>query len=59
LIHGEKDLTVPVEQGEQLYKKGEEGKISFWRMPERGHSDCHYETGFWNRTIDFLQNKIV
>lgn len=59
LIHGEKDVTVPLEQGEKLYKKGKDGKISFWRMPERGHSDCHYETGFWNKTTDFLQNKIA
>jgi len=59
LIHGEKDLTVPLEQVEKLYKKGPSGKVELWKMPNRGHSDCHFEIGFWDKTIEFLQTKLA
>jgi dipeptidyl aminopeptidase/acylaminoacyl peptidase len=58
LIHGEKDITVPLLQGEKLYKKGRKGKVFLWKMPERGHSDCHFEPGYWEKTIDFMKSRL-
>lgn len=58
LIHGEKDVTVPLAQGEKLYKKGKDGKVVFWKLPEKGHSDCHFENGYWEKVIDFMKSKL-
>lgn len=55
LIHGQNDQTVPVEQGEHLYAVSNPDKTEFWLQPDRGHSDCHRETGFWDRIDDFFR----
>jgi len=58
IIHGEKDVTVPLEQGEKLYEKGRKGKVELWRLPNKGHSDCHFENGYWEKVIKFMQPKL-
>ncbi len=58
LIHGEKDVTVPYKQAEKLYRAGKEGKVHLWNQPDRGHSDCHHEKGFWTKVTAFLQENL-
>ena len=58
LIHGEKDVTVPVEQGEKLYANGRKGKVELWRLPNKGHSDCHFEDGYWEKVTGFINSKL-
>lgn len=58
LIHGVKDVTVPVEQGEKLLVKGKKGKVELWKLPNKGHSDCHFEDGFWDKLIGFLNTSL-
>lgn len=53
LVHGEDDQTVAVEQGKRL-KKAAGDKAELWIMPERGHSDCHLEPGFWEKLMEFF-----
>ncbi len=55
LIQGENDQTVPVEQGEHLYAASNPDKTEFWLQSDRGHSDCHRETGFWDRVDRFFK----
>jgi len=55
LIHGEQDQTVPMEQGKRLKKAAGE-KAELWLIPGRGHSDCHFERGFWERVTGFFNN---
>ncbi len=55
LIHGEEDVTVPVEQAEKLFNNAPKGKARLWRIPGRGHSDCNFEEGFWEKITAFLQ----
>lgn len=40
LLHGDKDRTVPLKQGQQLYTALSEPK-EFWRVPGGGHVDIH------------------
>ncbi|MEE4260400.1 MAG: alpha/beta fold hydrolase [Bacteroidales bacterium] len=58
LIHGEKDKTVPITQGEKLFEKGNKDKIELWKLPEKGHSDCHFEEGYWEKVIGFMGSKL-
>lgn len=53
LIHGDKDKVVPLEQAKKL--KQAQPKVDLWIIPERGHSNCHLEDGFWEKVIGFLQ----
>jgi len=53
LIHGEKDKVVPLVQAKEL--KQAQPKVELWTIPERGHSNCHLEDGFWEKVIGFLQ----
>jgi len=53
LIHGEEDVTVPVEEG-KLLAQAAGGRAELWIIPHRGHSDCHLEPGFWERLMDFF-----
>jgi pimeloyl-ACP methyl ester carboxylesterase len=55
LIHGEEDVTVPPEQAEKLLKSGKAGHVTLWKIPGRGHSDCHFEKGFWDKVNSFLE----
>lgn len=53
LVHGEDDQTVPVEQGKRLKAAGGD-KADLWIIKGRGHSDCHLESGFWERLMEFF-----
>ncbi|MBN2614268.1 MAG: alpha/beta fold hydrolase [Bacteroidales bacterium] len=54
LIHGEEDLVVPADEGKKL-KEAAGTKAELWLIPGKGHSDCHLETGFWERLLIFFQ----
>jgi pimeloyl-ACP methyl ester carboxylesterase len=54
LIHGEQDLTVPVEQGQKLKNAGNPQTTQLWVIPGKGHSDCHHHPEFWKRIESFL-----
>ncbi len=55
LIHGIDDKIVPLEQAYQLKKV--QTNIELWTIPNRGHSNCHLEHGFWDKISDFLLSK--
>ena len=55
LIHGIDDDVVPVEEGKKL-KAAAGDKAELWLMPNRGHSNCHQEEGFWERLMKFFQS---
>ena len=54
LIHGDQDVTVPVDQGEKLKKAGNPQTTQLWIIPGKGHSDCHQHPEFWTRVEAFL-----
>ena len=58
LIQGEEDVTVPVEQAEKLKKNAKKEEVVLWKIPGRGHSDCHFEKGFWEKVIAFLEQNL-
>ena len=55
LIHGKEDKVVPLEQGRKL--KNAQPKAELWEIPGRGHSNCHLETGYWDKIESFLFDK--
>lgn len=55
LIHGIEDNIVPLNQGQRL--KFAQPKAELWEIPERGHSNCHLENGFWDKISGFLLEK--
>ncbi len=57
LVHGKEDKIVPLEQGRKLQKAQPKAKL--WEISGRGHSNCHLETGFWERLAEFLQEEEV
>lgn len=58
LIHGTDDATIPLSHAERLKKRSQNGKAELWVIPVKGHSDCHLETGFWNKIILFFNNTL-
>lgn len=58
LIHGAKDETIPVSHLHRLAKAGKEKNIETWEMSDKGHSDCHFEDGFWVKTRTFLKDSL-
>lgn len=56
IIHGKEDRVVPVSEGIKL-KEAAGTKAELWIIPNKGHSDCHFEKGFWDRLFDFFQIK--
>lgn len=57
LIHGKDDTTVPISNAERLLAAGTE-KVTFWAIPGRGHSDCHFQEGFWGKITTFLNKNM-
>lgn len=55
LIHGTVDKVVPFSQGELLLEAANPKQADLWAIQGKGHSNCHYEPGFWNRVLDFLK----
>ena len=55
VIHGAEDAVILPWQGAKLSKAARPGQCDFWLIPDRGHSNCHHESGFWERVDNFLQ----
>jgi dipeptidyl aminopeptidase/acylaminoacyl peptidase len=58
LIHGDADITVPVEQAERLKNAGNPKNIQLWIVPGKGHSNCNHHPEFWGRVEMFLRNSL-
>jgi pimeloyl-ACP methyl ester carboxylesterase len=58
LIHGDKDDTIPLAQGQMLEKAGNAIKTHLWVVPGKGHSDCEIHPEFFGRVEAFLQTAI-
>lgn len=58
VIHGMNDTVVPPDQGEKLHLAARQGQSEAWFIPERGHSDCHHEPGFWDHVDSFFQTQL-
>ena len=58
LVHGDKDVTVPLAQGQALEKSSNSEKTHLWVVPDRGHSDCESHPEFWERVGVFLKKTL-
>lgn len=58
IIHGDNDGVVLPSQGEILHRAAKPGQCEFWRIPDRGHSNCHHEPGFWDKVDAFMQSTL-
>jgi len=56
LIHGTNDKVVPFSQANLILNAANKGQIELWSIKGKGHSNCHYEIGFWDRIIEFLSS---
>ncbi len=56
LIHGIDDKVVPFSQAEIISKTANPGQVEIWAIEGKGHSNCHYENGIWDKCLAFLQN---
>ena len=54
LIHGTEDRVVPFSQGEIIRNGANPNQAELWAIEGKGHSNCHYEKGFWDRVIGFF-----
>lgn len=54
LIHGTVDKVVPFSQANLILDAANKGQAQLWAIKGKGHSNCHYEEGFWDRLIEFL-----
>ncbi|MFQ5676758.1 MAG: alpha/beta hydrolase [bacterium] len=59
LVHGDQDVIVPIEQAEKLKKAGNPGSVVLWRIPGKGHSDCHLHPRFWQRVDRTLRQSML
>ena len=58
LIHGTDDVTIPVDHLYRLKNAGKSEYVSISEIPGRGHSDCHYEVGYWEKISRFLEQTL-
>jgi len=56
IIHGEKDTVVPIEQAHKLIKAANDNKAKLITYKSKGHSNCHFEKGFWETVDDFFSS---
>jgi len=56
LIHGDRDMVVPVEEGKRLLRAGNPDSVQLWAVPDKGHSDCNDHPEFWERVGSFLKD---
>lgn len=56
LIHGTYDRVVPVEQGKLIAGRADENMVELWKIKGKGHSNCHYERGFWDKLVIFFNS---
>lgn len=59
LIHGTADETIPSEDLLSLVAAAKQENLNSWLIPDRGHSDCHYESGFWTRLTAFFNETLA
>ena len=59
VIHGDQDVVVVPSQGKKLLQASRPGQTELWTLPERGHSDCHHEPGFWDRLQTFFNLNLM
>lgn len=59
LIHGEKDETIPLAQGQALAEAGNSARTSLWIVPGMGHSNCHDHPQFWEKVSAFLKETLI
>jgi pimeloyl-ACP methyl ester carboxylesterase len=57
IIHGEKDEVVPPVHAIQLSKAGKKENITLFLIKNKGHSNCHFENGFWELIDKWIQKK--
>ena len=57
VIHGEDDDVVLPSQGEKLNTAARPGQCEYWSISGRGHSNCHHESGFWERVDKFFKSQ--
>lgn len=55
LVHGTYDKVVPVEQGELIFSQAN-NMVELWKIKGKGHSNCHYEKGFWEKLVHFFNS---
>ncbi len=53
LVHGDGDVTVPVEHGHRLAAAGG-GNVRLLVLPGRGHSDCNHDAAFWPAVLELF-----
>lgn len=58
LIHGNNDRTIPFSHAQRLLNNSKKQLVELWEIENRGHSDCHEETGYWKNITGFLNNNI-
>jgi pimeloyl-ACP methyl ester carboxylesterase len=58
LIHGDKDETIPLAQGQALADAGNPTQTRLWVVPGKGHSNCHSHPQFWEKIDTFLQETL-
>ena len=58
IIHGTADETVPVEHSLRLKNAGNPDKIQLWQVPGKGHSNCNYHPGFWEKVENFFKENL-
>lgn len=59
LIHGKLDETIPFAQLSKLKQNAIGTNTEIWELPEKGHSDCHFEEGYWDHLLDFFERTLV
>ena len=58
LIHGDRDETVSLAQGERLRAAAPPERARLWVVPGKGHSNCPTHPAFWPRVEAFLQDTL-
>lgn len=56
LIHGTDDKVVPFSQAGKILAGANTEQAEIWAIKGKGHSNCHYEKGFWEKVISFINN---
>jgi len=56
LVHGTYDRVVAVEQGELIFGRADKNLVELWEIKGKGHSNCHYEKGFWDKLLNFFNS---
>ena len=58
IIHGSKDDVVPPQHAVRLAKAARPKQAKLWMIEGKGHSNCHFEKGFWDTLHHFFSTHI-